>query len=227
VTAVRVLLVDDQPLVRAGLQRILRPRAGFDVVGECADGAEVVDAVRSLEPDIVVMDMRMKAVSGADAIAALRAAGSAVPVLVLTTFDDDQTLATALRAGANGFQLKDAAGEDLIRSVLTVAEGGAWLDPAVTARVLRSYQTAGGGTGAVDDAARRALEGLTAREVEVLTLIGRGRTNAEIATELSISEVTVKTHVAHVFSKAALRDRAAAVVLAFDSGLVAPGASGG
>ena len=217
----RVLLVDDQPLVLAGLRRILRPRSGFDVVGECADGSEVVAAVRSLDPDVVIMDMRMKVMSGADAIAALRADGSSVPVLVLTTFDDDETLAAALRAGANGFQLKDAAGEDLIRSVVAVAAGGAWLDPAVTARVLLAYQ-AGRSAAPVADAVSRTLASLTSREREVLALIGRGFTNAEIADQLSISEVTVKTHIAHLFSKAALRDRAAAVVFAFDSGIVVP-----
>jgi len=223
VTTVRVLLVDDQPLVRAGLRRILRPRAGFDVVGECADGTEVAGAVASAEPDVVVMDMRMKSMSGAEAIAALRASGSSVPVLVLTTFDDDETLGAVLRAGANGFQLKDAAGEELIRSVLAVAGGGAWLDPAVTARVLASYRTTSLSATAVDRTSRRTLASLTAREREVLALMGRGHTNGEIASLLSISEVTVKTHIAHLFSKAALRDRAAAVVFAFDSGMVAPG----
>lgn len=217
---IRVLLVDDQPLVRAGLRRILRPRAGFEIIGECEDGADVVRAAAALAPGVVVMDMRMKTTSGADAIRALRAAGSDVPVLVLTTFDDDETLGEALRAGANGFQLKDAPGEELIRSIVAVAEGGAWLDQAVTARVLQAYRSSPRHQPPATSAS--TLAALTSREVEVLRLIGQGHTNAEIASTLTISEVTVKTHVAHLFSKANLRDRAAAIVFAFDNGIVTP-----
>lgn len=218
---IRVLLVDDQPLVRAGLRRILSPREGFDVVGECADGAEVVEAVTELRPDLVIMDVRMKQVDGAEATRRMRSRGDAPPVLVLTTFHDDEVLSAALRAGASGFQVKDAPGEELIRAARVVADGGAWLDPAVTGRVLATYRRAavsvptGGSLEASGD-----LELLTERERDVLRLIGRGRSNAEIAEELRISEVTVKSHISHIFTKLGFRDRAAAIVFAFDNGVV-------
>jgi DNA-binding NarL/FixJ family response regulator len=213
---VRVLVVDDQELVRAGLRGILRDRYGFDVVGECADGAMVPAAVATLRPDVVLMDVRMRTVDGVTATRSLRSNPDAPPVLMLTTFDDDEALAGALRAGASGFLLKGVPAEDLQRAVRTVAEGGAWLDPAVTGRVLSTYRTAP----ARPDTA--LLGTLTAREREVLAGIGAGLTNAEIATELVLGEGTVKTHVNHVFTKLRLRDRAAAVVFAFDSGLVTP-----
>ncbi|MFE7720498.1 response regulator [Nocardia rhizosphaerihabitans] len=215
-----VLVVDDQELVRGGLRRILRRRDGF-TVSECADGDEVVAAVAADRPDVVLMDLRMKRVGGIDATRLLRARPDAPPVLVLTTFDDDQLLSGALRAGAAGFLLKDSPAEDLIRAVRTVAAGGAWLDPSVTGRVLTAYRT-------VKPAGTRTdsrLGELTAREYEVLELIGRGRVNSEIAAELGISEVTVKSHVGHIFGKLDLRDRAAAIVFAFDHGVVAPGES--
>lgn len=212
----RVLLVDDQELVRSGLRRIFATTDDLDVVAECEDGDEVPAAVREHSPDVVVMDIRMKRVGGVDATRSLRASGSAPPVLVLTTFDDDELLSEALRAGAAGFQLKDAPGEEIVRAVRTVAEGEAWLDPGVTGRVLASYQ----GTGPPRET--KNLEHLTARELEVLQLIGRGRSNAEIAAELFISEVTVKSHIGHIFTKLGLRDRAAAIVFAFDAGVVAP-----
>lgn len=213
----RVLLVDDQELVRTGLRRILHPDEGFKVVGECADGAEVPKAVEDLRPDVVVMDIRMKDVDGVEATRRLRERPEAPPVLVLTTFDDEELLSAALRAGAQGFQLKDAPGEDLIRSVRAVAAGGAWLDPGVTERVLTTYRaTAPAGPGPAD------IDELTPREAEVLQLVGRGSSNTEIAEELVISEVTVKSHLNHIFTKLGLRDRAAAIVFAFDNGLVAP-----
>jgi DNA-binding NarL/FixJ family response regulator len=213
---IRVLVVDDQELVRAGLRGILRSRYGFDIVGECGDGAMVAAAVASLHPDVVVMDVRMPVVDGVAATAALRRAADSPPVLMLTTFDDDEVLAAALRAGASGFLLKGVPAEDLQRAVRTVADGGAWLDPAVTGRVLSTYRAA------PPPRPARELETLTAREREVLALIGAGRSNAEIAADLVLGEGTVKTHVNHVFAKLQLRDRAAAVVLAFDSGLVTP-----
>lgn len=219
---ITVLVVDDQELVRGGLRRILRRRDGF-VVTECADGEEVPAAIAANRPDVVLMDLRMKRVGGIDATRMLRARDSAPPVLVLTTFDDDQLLSGALRAGAAGFILKDSPAEDLIRAVRTVALGGAWLDPSVTGRVLLAYRT-------VRPAATRddsRLAELTAREYEVLELIGRGRVNAEIARDLGISEVTVKSHVGHIFGKLELRDRAAAIVFAFDHGVVTPGESTG
>ncbi|WP_309234492.1 response regulator transcription factor [Nocardia sp. XZ_19_385] len=217
---VTVLVVDDQELVRGGLRRILRRRDGF-VVAECADGDEVVAAVAAEQPDVVLMDLRMKRVGGIDATRLLRAKDSAPPVLVLTTFDDDQLLSGALRAGAAGFILKDSPAEDLIRAVRTVAGGGAWLDPSVTGRVLSAYRT----VRPVVAKAHSRLSELTAREYEVLELIARGRVNGEIARELGISEVTVKSHVGHIFGKLDLRDRAAAIVFAFDHGVVTPGES--
>jgi DNA-binding NarL/FixJ family response regulator len=217
---IRVLLVDDQPLVRAGLRRILRGRDGFEIVGECDDGDEVVGAVAACVPDVVVMDVRMKRMDGAAATRALRAAAPAPPVLVLTTFDDDETLSAALRAGAAGFVLKDAPGDDLTRAVRAVAEGGAWLDPGVTARVLDAYRTNGGSGGPAGDGV--VPDALTAREADVLRLIARGATNAEIAADLVVSEATVKSHIGHIFTKLGVRDRAAAIVFAFDHGVVTP-----
>jgi DNA-binding NarL/FixJ family response regulator len=222
VTGPRVLLVDDQPLVRAGLRTILSVDPAMEVVGECADGQEALDRWRLLRPDVIVMDVRMPRLDGAEATRRLRALCDAPPVLVLTTFGDDAVLSAALRAGASGFLLKDAPGEDILRAVRAVAAGGAWLDPGVTARVLAAYRA-----GAPQDPiAGAALGELTGREREVLTLIGRGASNEEIATELVIGEGTVKTHVGRIFDKLGLRDRAAAIVFAFDHGLVRPGASG-
>jgi DNA-binding NarL/FixJ family response regulator len=224
---IRVLLVDDQQLVRTGLARILRPKMGFEVVGECEDGDQVEQAVDELKPDVVVMDVRMRRMDGAEATRRLReraggdGAGSP-PVLVLTTYDDDEVLAAALRAGAAGFQLKDAPGEDLLRSVRVVAEGGSWLDPGVTGRVLAAYRVQSPPPMSSPAAPAPSPEELTARESEVLKLIGRGVSNAEIAEQLVVSEVTVKTHIGHIFMKLGLRDRAAAIVYAFDHGLVRP-----
>ena len=216
-TAIRVLLVDDQELVRTGLRGILRAAFGFDVVGECADGGEVMAAVDAVAPNVVLMDVRMPFVDGVQATLQLKRRESSPPVLALTTFDDDQALAGMLRAGASGFVLKGVPAEDLQRAVRAVAQGGAWLDPAVTARVLAIYRAAP----AADQADRdEDLDTLTSRELEVLTLIGRGKTNGEIAAELFVSEGTVKTHINHLFTKLRLRDRAAAVVFAFDHGLV-------
>jgi len=214
---IRVLIVDDQELVRAGLRGILRERYGFDVVAECGDGSTVPDAVAALHPDIVLMDIRMPGVDGVAATEALRQTPTSPPVLVLTTFDDDEILAAALRAGASGFLLKGVPADDLQRAVKTVAEGGAWLDPAVTGRVLTTYRAAPAST--TDD---RRLDALTPRERDVLSLIGQGLSNTEIASRFVLGEGTVKTHVNHVFAKLHLRDRAAAIVVAFDSGLVSP-----
>lgn len=216
--AVRVLLVDDQELIRAGLRGILRPRLGFTIVGELSDGAGVVAAAASLRPDIVVLDVRMPEVDGVTATQRLRVVPDAPPVLILTTFEDDEVLAGALRAGAAGFLLKGVPAEDLQRAVRTVAAGGSWLDPAVTGRVLSAYRE-----GPVPALLTVGLELLTHREREVLALIGAGLSNSEIAAELTLGEGTVKTHVGHVFAKLTLRDRAAAIVYAFDRGLVRPG----
>ncbi|MDZ5660719.1 response regulator transcription factor [Nocardioides sp. S-58] len=215
---VRVLLVDDQELIRTGLRGILRSRFGFEIVGELTDGAGVVEAAASTRPDVVLMDVRMPGVDGVTATRRLREEPGAPPVLVLTTFEDEEVLAGALRAGAAGFLLKGVPAEDLQRAVREVAGGGAWLDPAVTARVLRAYRDGGPTTAPAPEA-----DVLTPREREVLALVGAGLSNTEIAQRLVLGEGTVKTHIGHVFAKLDLRDRAAAVVWAFDHGLVRPG----
>ena len=209
---IRVLLVDDQDLVRAGLRGILRERFGFQIVAECEDGSGALAAVRAFDPDIVLMDVRMPVVGGIAATAQLRVAAPGTPVLALTTFNDDEALAGMLRAGAAGFVLKHVPAEELQRAVRVVAEGGAWLDPAVTAHVLEVYRE----TPARTPERSAVLDRLTSREREVLRLIARGRTNAEIAADLSVGEGTVKTHVNHIFAKLDLRDRAAAIIFAFD-----------
>jgi DNA-binding NarL/FixJ family response regulator len=218
-TTMHVLLVDDQELVRSGLRRILRPRDGFQIVAECSDGREVEAAVAAHRVDVVVMDLRMRGVDGIEATRRLSAAAGP-PVLVLTTFDDDEMLSGALRAGANGFILKDSSAEDLAAAVRTVAEGGSWLDPSVTARVLTRFRES---SEVAMDGAHETV--LTGREREVLQAIGSGLNNAEIAEKLFISELTVKSHIGRIFVKLGLRDRAAAVVYAFDHGIVRPGDS--
>ncbi|GAC67874.1 response regulator [Gordonia soli] len=213
----RVLLVDDQELVRSGLRKILRPKDGFTIVGECSDGGEVVDAVVAHQPHVVVMDLRMRRVDGIEATRRLQELPAPPRVLALTTFNDDQLLSGALRAGAAGFILKDSSAESLVRAVHSVARDGACLDPAITARVLRDYR--GSSSRAAD---RRVEDILTSREYDVLALIGRGSSNSEIADRLDISNVTVKSHIRHIFDKLGLRDRAAAIVFAFDRGIVVP-----
>ena len=217
VPSTRVLLVDDQELVRSGLKRILRPRDGFQVVAECADGGDVPGALAQNDVDVVVMDLRMKGIDGIEATRGISAADGP-PVLVLTTFDDDEMLSGALRAGANGFILKDSSAEDLVAAVRAVAEGGSWLDPAVTARVLTRFRES-----ADVPVAGLHQDLLTSREQEVLHAIACGLTNAEIAATLFISELTVKSHIGRIFTKLGLRDRPAAIVYAYDSGLVSPG----
>jgi len=211
---IKVLLVDDQPLVREGLGRILRPQDGFDIVGEASDGAEALELAGTTQPDVVLMDIRMRGMDGVAATRELRHR-SGPPVLVLTTFDDDEVLAGALAAGAAGFILKESSADDIVRATHAVAGGAAWLDPAVAPRVLLAYRTAHPAAGT----ASRAEE-LSEREVEVLRLMARGRNNREIAEQLFISEATVKTHITHIFTKLDLRDRAAAIVYAFDRGVV-------
>lgn len=210
---ITVLLVDDQDLVRSGLRRILRRKDGFVIVAECSDGDEVPAAVAEHRPDVIVMDLRMRRVDG---IEATRRLGGTSPVLALTTFNEDELLSEALRAGAAGFVLKDSSAEELIRAVRAVARGDSYLDPAVTARVLTTYRKAAPGPRGA------AIAELTTRELDVLTLIGRGLSNAEIADELCISGVTVKSHIGRIFGKLDLRDRAAAIVYAYDNGIVVP-----
>jgi DNA-binding NarL/FixJ family response regulator len=191
----------------------------MEIVAECADGSEVEAAVAAARPDIIVMDVRMKDVDGTEATRRVRAHADAPPVLTLTTFNDDEVVAASLAAGASGFILKDARGEDLIAAVRAVANGGAWLDPAIAGKVIEAYRSTG-----IPRAQQQAkLAELTDREIDVLRLIGRGRSNTEIAEGLFISEGTVKSHIGHIFTKLDLRDRAAAIVFAFDHALVEPG----
>jgi DNA-binding NarL/FixJ family response regulator len=215
---IRVLLCDDQRLVRSGFAMILRAAEGLEVVGEAADGVEAVAAARELQPDVVLMDVRMPRVDGIEATRQIAAMPAAPRVLVLTTFDLDEYVFAALRAGASGFLLKDAPEEQLLAAIRIVADGGSLFAPAVTQRLIERFTT-------LDEPAAPppALAELTAREAEVLRLLARGRSNAEIAAELVVSEHTVKTHVAHVLSKLGLRDRIQAVILAYESGLVRPG----
>jgi DNA-binding NarL/FixJ family response regulator len=215
---IKVLLVDDQALARSGLKLILAPEDGFIIVGEAADGAAALRLAEEVQPDVVVMDVRMRGMDGIEATRRLRAHAATPPVLILTTFGEDEVLSAALRAGAAGFVLKDAPAEDILRAVQTVAAGDAWLDPAVTGRVLATYRNS---TPVRAEAVQR-ISTLTAREVEVLRLIGRGASNQEIADGLVIGEATVKSHVGHILDKLDLRDRAAMVVFAFDHGIVQP-----
>jgi DNA-binding NarL/FixJ family response regulator len=218
---IRIAVVDDQAIVRAGLARILSPADGFEVVAECADGRRAVEELPALRPDVILMDVRMPGLDGIAATAQLRRAPDPVPVLVLTTFGEDEVLWGAIEAGAAGFVLKDSSAEELITAVRAVAGGAAWFDPAVAPRVLHRYRRVV--APAARDAAR--LEELTDREHSVLRLMARGATNAEIAARLSVAEATVKTHVGSIFTKLDVRDRAAAIVFAYDHGVVSPGAT--
>ncbi|HEX5897439.1 MAG TPA: response regulator transcription factor [Thermoleophilaceae bacterium] len=221
--SIRVLLVDDQALIRAGFRMILDAEDDIEVVGECADGTQAVDSVRRLKPDVVLMDIRMPEMDGIEATRLIANGGGegAPRVLMLTTFDLDEYVYDALRAGASGFLLKDVPAEQLVDGIRVVAEGDALLAPSVTKRLIQEFSR-----GAVaQQSAPAALEELTPREHEVFKLIARGMSNAEIAAELIVSETTVKTHVARVLMKLGVRDRVQAVVLAYESGVVAPGAT--
>jgi DNA-binding NarL/FixJ family response regulator len=217
-----VLIADDQALVRAGFRMILEAEEDMEVVGEAADGREAVEEARRLWPDVVLMDVRMPDVDGIEATRRLLGddGAAAVKVVMLTTFDMDEYVYDALRAGASGFLLKDVPPEQLVDGIRAVASGDALLAPSVTRRVIEEFVRR------PPDSARTAppeLAELTARELEVLKLVARGLANAEIAKELFISATTVKTHVAHVLMKLKLRDRVQAVVFAYESGLVLPG----
>jgi DNA-binding NarL/FixJ family response regulator len=213
-------LVDDQAIVRAGLARILGPADGFEVVAECGDGRQAVEELPALHPHVVLMDIRMPRLDGIAATARLREGDDPLDILVLTTFGEDEVLWGAIEAGAAGFVLKDSSAEDLIAAVRAVAGGGAWFDPAVAPRLLERYRQV------VAPSARDAaqIDLLTEREHDVLRLMARGATNAEIAAALYVAEATVKTHVGSIFTKLRVRDRAAAIVFAYDHGVVTPGA---
>ncbi|WP_420829837.1 response regulator [Actinocatenispora thailandica] len=212
-----MLLADDQALVRTGFRLILDAAPDLRVVGEAGDGAEAVTATRRLRPDLVLMDVRMPGVDGVEATRRIVAAGGATRVLMLTTFDLDEYVYAALRAGASGFLLKDALAADLLSAIRVVARGEAVVAPTVTRRLLERYV----GTGPAAPAPETVP--VTAREREVLVLIARGLTNGEIAARLYVTEGTVKTHVRRLLAKLGLRDRVHAVVYAYESGLVRAG----
>ncbi|OIJ94089.1 response regulator [Streptomyces monashensis] len=214
----RVLIADDQTLIRTGFRLILTAR-GIDVVGEAADGAEAVAAVRELRPDVVLMDIRMPVMDGLEATRRILARTPDCRVLMLTTFDLDRYVYEALSIGAGGFLLKDVTPEHLAAAVRLVGTGDALLAPQITRRLVERYAAEAVRTATAPPA---DLAALTPREREVLTLMGRGLSNTELATELTLSEATVKSHVARIFAKLGLRDRAQAVVLAYETGLVAP-----
>lgn len=220
---IRIALVDDQAIVRAGLALILSPADGFEVIAECSDGRQAVEQLPALQPAVVLMDIRMPVLDGITATAQLRRTTPEIAVLVLTTFGEDEVLWGALEAGAAGFVLKDSSAEELISAVRATAGGAAWFDPAVAPRILEDYRRQ------VAPAGRQAalLKQLTTREREVLRLIARGTTNHEIAETLFIAEATVKAHIGSIFSKLGVRDRAAAIVFAYDHGVVTPGADHG
>ncbi|GAA1069695.1 MULTISPECIES: response regulator transcription factor [Kitasatospora] len=219
---IRVLLVDDQPLLRTGFRMILEAESDLVVVGEAGDGQQALEQVRALQPDVVLMDIRMPRMDGVEATRRIAGPGRDGPakVLVLTTFDLDEYVVEALRAGASGFLLKDVPAEELVQAIRVVADGAAMLAPSVTRRLLDMYATK---LPSGEEAPPQALGALTEREVEVLRLVARGLSNAEIAAELFVSETTVKTHVGHVLTKLQLRDRVQAAVYAYESGLVRPG----
>ncbi|GID94728.1 response regulator [Amorphoplanes digitatis] len=216
---IRVLIADDQAMVRQGFGALLAAQPDLLVVGDAPNGAEAVAAARRLDPDVVLMDVRMPVMDGLEATRRLMTPGSTVKVLILTTFDLDDYVYEALRAGASGFLLKDAPAADLVRAVRVVAGGEALLAPSVTRRLIAEF--------AARPRTRRprptALAALTPRETDVLRLIARGRSNQEIAADLVVAEQTVKTHVGRILAKLSLRDRAQVVVFAYESGLVAAG----
>jgi DNA-binding NarL/FixJ family response regulator len=214
---IKVLLVDDQVLVRSGFRMILEAREDFDVVGEAADGRQAVELAFVTSPDVILMDIRMPELDGVEATQRILAAGSAARILILTTFDLDEYVVRAIRAGASGFMLKDVRPQQLVEAIRVVAAGEALLAPTVTRRLLDRF--------ARDlelESPAPALEQLTEREREILELVAHGLSNAEIAARLVVGESTVKTHVSAVLRKLGLRDRVQAVIAAYDAGLVRP-----
>ncbi|MFF4729028.1 response regulator [Streptomyces mirabilis] len=217
--AIRVLLVDDQPMIRTGFRLILEAEPDIVVVGEASDGVAAVESAEALTPDVVLMDIRMPHMDGVEATRRIVGAGSPSRIVILTTFDLDAHVVDALRAGASGFLVKDGPADSLVGAIRTVAGGEAVLSPRVTHRLLdRFAHLAAPATPAVPT----RLDALTGRELDVLRALTRGLSNAEIALELGVGETTVKTHVAHILEKYQLRDRVQAVILAYDCGLVVP-----
>jgi DNA-binding NarL/FixJ family response regulator len=214
----RVLIADDQELVRSGFRLVVETRDDLEVVGEAANGVEAVRLAGELEPDVILMDIRMPEVDGIEATRQIVASGSAARILVLTTFDLDEYVYAAIRAGASGFLLKDVRPTDLVDAIRLVASGNALLGPTVTERLLERFADGGGNGDAV-----AAVAALTTREREILRLLAGGLSNAELAELLVLGETTVKTHVSSVLRKLGVRDRVQAVIVAYDAGLVRPG----
>lgn len=222
---IRVALVDDQAMVRMGLRMILESEQDIEVVSEATDGADAVAMVREHSPDVVLMDVRMPGMDGLAATRAVLADAPETRVVILTTFDDDEYVYEAIRAGASGFLLKSVEGDALVNAVRIIADGEALLAPEVTRRVIEKFaQREEAPASAPEDHVPppEAVGNLSEREVEVLTLLARGMSNQEIATELFVSATTVKTHVSHILTKLGVRDRVQAVVEAYDSGIVLP-----
>ncbi len=218
---IRVVIVDDQALVRGGFRLILETQSDIEVVGEAEDGRSGVDQARAMHPDVVLMDVRMPTLDGIEATRFILESAPGVRVLILTTFDADQYVYGAMKAGASGFLLKDVRPEQLAEAVRVVARGDALLAPAITRRLIEQYvRRPEPGAHAPSE-----LADLTQRELDVLKLLARGSSNGEIAATLFVSEATIKTHVTHILAKLRLRDRVQAVVLAYESGLVEPGAA--
>jgi DNA-binding NarL/FixJ family response regulator len=217
---IRVLLADDERLVRAGFRMILKAESNIEVVGEAADGIEAVDQASKLRPDVVLMDIRMPTLDGLEATRRILARPDGPPrVIVLTTFDRDEYVYEALRAGASGFLLKDAPEDRLVAAIRVAADGGSMFAPSATRHLIEAFVQRGRRKAAPE------LEELTPRELEVLRLLAAGLSNEEIAAKLVVSEHTTKTHVAHILRKLNLRDRTQAVVLAYESGIIEPGAA--
>src|SRR6476469_3848408 len=218
--SIRVVLADDQALVRGGFRMMLAAEDGIEVVGEAGDGQEAIEQARALRPDVVVMDIAMPRVDGVEATREILATVDPAPrVLIVTTFDIDEYVFSALRAGAAGFLLKNAPPEQLVDAITVLAQGDSLLSPSITRRLIEDY--ASRGPSVAEQAAK--LDGLTPREHEVLRLVTKGLSNAEIAEELVVSQGTAKTHVASILMKLGLRDRVQAVVLAYELGVVRPG----
>ncbi len=217
----RVLVADDQELVRAGLEMIIDAAADLDIAGLAVDGLEAVELVTAESPDVVLMDIRMPRLDGIEATRRITASGSGARVVMLTTFDLDEYVFAAFRAGASGFLLKDAPRADIVAAIRAAAAGDALVAPSVTRRLIEHFANAGG----TPPARPQALDELTPRELEVLELIGRGLNNGELAERLVLSEKTVKTHVGRILFKLGLRDRVQAVILAYEAGIVRPGQS--
>jgi DNA-binding NarL/FixJ family response regulator len=218
---IRIVIADDQELIREGLRMMLQAEHDIEVVGEAGDGAAALDAARTYDPDVLLMDVRMPGVDGIEATARLTAANARARVLVLTTFDLDEYVYRAMKAGASGFLLKDATRDKLAAAVRTVASGEALLAPAITRRLLEDFCQRPPPSASLPPGA----EDLSPRELEVLRLLAQGLSNAEIAAQLFLSDATVKSHVARILNKLDLRDRVQAVVFAYESGLVRPGSN--